>query len=524
VKRLCVIAPLAAATAAAGLFLASDADACGACVAPATDPTVVTGHRMALSISPDQTVLWDQIQYSGDPAEFAWVLPVKQGAKIEVASDAFFEALDAATTVQVIQPSVSCNQPFSLGCASMAEADFAAGEGTSGSGGGPQVDVLHRGTVGPYETVTLSTETPGALNTWFTTHNYNIDPSQQPIIDAYVDEGFDFIAIRLQPEKGVRDMKPVRVVTPGASPVLPLRMVAIGTGASVAITLFVIAEGRWEAENFGNARVPTDLVAWDFETQKSNYAELRKDTIESTDKGLAWLTAYSTQGALLQPLQSPVGSMGFGFGNVQYGNDPNGVPLDTVAEAYLNQGILNQETNIGMEPVDTAVCRDAFIQLETKFAQSGAVVENPCPADQPFSVDCAATPIDAGELDARQFACGGLTDLSVALTGLHPRDVWITRLEAELPREGLAKDLALRAADADKQQPVSNWIQAKIAVNADTQCADLVGPKVWPTRGFGSSAGALIGLGLAGITLAGLTRRLSRTAAATSPSRRRRPR
>lgn len=516
-KRLGLIAPLAAIT-AAGLFLASDADACGACVVPLTDPTVVTGHRMALSISPDQTVLWDQIQYSGDPAEFAWILPVKEGAKIEVASDAFFEALDAATTVQVIQPTVTCDQPFNFGCGSSLEsagADF-AGEGT----GGPQVDILHRGTVGPYETYTLSTDTPGALNTWLTEHDYNIDPSQQPIIDAYVAEGFDFIAIRLLPEKGVREMKPVRVVTPGASPTLPLRMVAIGTGPTVAITLFVIAEGRWEAENFGNARVPTDLVAWDFVTNKSNYAELRKNTLASTNNGLSWLTAYSIQGALLQPLQSPIPSFGFGFGNIQYGFDQNGNPLDTVAEAYLNQGILNKEVDLNMVPVDTAACRDAFALFEQDFAQSGAVVENPCPIGEPFdSPNCAAT-VDPGEIDARTFACDELTDLAVALAGSHPRDVWITRLEAELPREGLAKDLTLRAADIKKQEPVSNYIQAKIAVNADSQCGDLVAPRVWPTRGFGSNTGALIGLGLAGIALAGLTRRVSKTAAA-SPSRRR---
>jgi hypothetical protein len=496
------------------LFIASDADACGACVVPLTDPTVVTGHRMALSISPDQTVLWDQIQYSGDPAEFAWVLPVKTGAKIEVASDAFFEALDAATSVQVIQPTVTCDQPMSFGCGGgLSAADFAEGSGTGGDG--PQVDVLHRGTVGPYETYTLGTDTPGALNAWLTEHKYNIDPSQQPIIDAYVAEGFDFIAIRLLPDKGVREMKPVRVVTPGASPVLPLRMVAIGTGPSVAITLFVISEGRWEAENFSNASVPTDLVAWDFVTNKSNYAELRKDTLESTAKGQSWLTAYATQGALLTPIQSPIGGFG-GFGNIQYGFDPNGNPLDTVAEAYLNQGISNQETDVNMQPVDTAACRDAFSVFEQNVAQSGALVENPCPAGVPFdSPECAAM-VEAGQIDARKFACGGLTDLAVALAGSHPRDVWITRLEAELPREGLAKDLTLRAAD--KQEPVSNWIQAKIAVNADTQCANLVAPRVWPTRGFGSSAGALIGLGLAGIALAGLTRRLSRTAA--SPSRR----
>src|SRR5688572_16654574 len=88
------------------LLTTSDASACGGCFVPATDSTVVTGHRMAISISPKQSVLWDQIQYAGDPAEFGWVLPVKPGAYIEVASDAWFETLDATTTVTVQQPFV----------------------------------------------------------------------------------------------------------------------------------------------------------------------------------------------------------------------------------------------------------------------------------------------------------------------------------------------------------------------------------------------------------------------------------
>ena len=66
------------------LFRPTPAEACGGCFVPQSERTVVTDHRMALSISQQQTVLWDQIRYSGDPAEFAWVLPVRAGAKATV--------------------------------------------------------------------------------------------------------------------------------------------------------------------------------------------------------------------------------------------------------------------------------------------------------------------------------------------------------------------------------------------------------------------------------------------------------
>ena len=96
----------------AALLASNDARACGGCFHPENQPetTVVTGHRMALSISTTQTVLWDQVQYSGSPSEFAWVLPVKPGARIELANNAWFEALDAATSTRVIGPALDCPQ------------------------------------------------------------------------------------------------------------------------------------------------------------------------------------------------------------------------------------------------------------------------------------------------------------------------------------------------------------------------------------------------------------------------------
>src|SRR5262249_22437895 len=151
--------------AAAAVSLATnDARACGACFHKVTESTMVTGHRMAFSISTAQTVLWDQIQYAGSPKEFAWVLPVKPGARVEVASDAWIEALDAATSAQVIAPDLNCpssglggTSGGSSGCCGSSPPTVL--EIGSGSGGDfvppPDVIVVHEGSVGPYETVTL---------------------------------------------------------------------------------------------------------------------------------------------------------------------------------------------------------------------------------------------------------------------------------------------------------------------------------------------------------------------------------
>ena len=76
--------------------------------------------------------------------------------------------------------------------------------------------------MGPYETVTLRSTDDDALRAWLKSHDYAIPDSIAPTIDAYVREGFDFIALRLRPGCGERSMQPVRVVTKGADPTLPL--------------------------------------------------------------------------------------------------------------------------------------------------------------------------------------------------------------------------------------------------------------------------------------------------------------
>lgn len=440
-----LLAPLAGSFA-----LSTDAHACGGCVVPPETNTIVNAHRMALSISPTQTVLWDQIQYKGDPESFGWLLPVKEGATIELSTDAWFETLDAATTTNVSAPPINCGGGSSgFGCGSVLASDTTAAPESANGGG---VEVLHRGTVGPFDTVTLSTKTPGVLDDWLANAGFNIPAESAPIIDAYIKEGFDFIALKLQPGKNIDEMKPVRIVQPGAVPTLPLRMVSIGTGANVAITLYIISEGRWEAENFTNAQVPVDLLSWDFETSSSNYSEVREKVL-AQNGGSIWLTSFATQQGLTKRL------------NRFFSLNPNDFSFtNVIGEVYVQQGKKNGETT------DTG-CASAF----TQFSNSGQLVVDPCPPGVP-SYDASCGAVDAGQIDARIFECGAtdevtdtaLDDIATALTGLHPKDTWVTRLEANLPRSALAKDLVIKAAK--DQIEVSADLQARLGKNIDSVC------------------------------------------------------
>jgi hypothetical protein len=147
--------------------------------------------------------------------------------------------------------------------------------------------VLKQENVGPYATVQLHSTDSSALDNWLTQNGYNIPASAVPIIAQYIQEGFDFLAMKLLPNQNVQAMRPVRVTTPGMFLSLPLRMAGIGTGVSVGISIWVVSDGRYEPANFPFFHIEDSALVWDFKTQSSNYTALRA-TNEAALQGKGW--------------------------------------------------------------------------------------------------------------------------------------------------------------------------------------------------------------------------------------------
>ena len=289
-KLLLAVALGAAATFT--LALESDARACGGCFHPPEEnPTIVTDHRMILSVSKQQSTLYDQVKYQGNPSSFAWVLPISGTVQVGLSADIVFGALDQSTRTQIISPPQNCPPPPT--CNSGFGGNATAPGASSDAGSKGDVTVTKQEVVGPYLTVQLKATDANALQSWLTQNGFAVSPDVQPVVDQYVAEHFDFLAMKLIPGKGVQDMRPVRVTTQGASAVLPLRMVAAGTGATVGISLWVVSEGRYEAQNFPNFAIKTDDLLWDWTQQKSNYTTLRAEQTTASG-GRAWETESST--------------------------------------------------------------------------------------------------------------------------------------------------------------------------------------------------------------------------------------
>jgi hypothetical protein len=326
------------------------------------------------------------------------------------------------------------------------------------------VQVVGQEVVGSYETVTLRSEDPDALFKWLLANDFDVPDAARPIISDYVKDGLDFLAMRLRPSANVRAMEPIRIVTPGADPTIPLRMMRIGAGAQLGVTLFVIGEGRYHPANFPDAVFDPSKLVWDQAKQLSNYQSLSLQAM-AQGNGRAWLTEYAKKPSLDPSASS--GSSGM-IGN------------PGLASAYA----LACPAALPYVPEDGgSFLRDAAPDVDESDAGDAEVSDADVPdASGEAGVEAGA---DAGPPYVRTKKCD---DLDVALTGLHRSDVWVVRMRANLPNEAMETPLELEPAP--DQTPVENVYQT---TQLGTVSAGLFGI---PSGRLGTYATILAALGM----------------------------
>lgn len=454
---------LGAATLSFVVLDAPDARACGGCFheekGATQSPSVVTDHRMVLAITPSMTTLWDQVQYVGDPGGFAWVLPIRGQVVVGVGSDSFINSLDQATQPVITAPASSC-APVSYGggrssggCGSMGSSsdDSLAPTSAENGGTGWQEDsgvyVTNRSVVGPYETVQVHGKSAGGIIAWLRANSYHVDTELEPMLQKYVDEGFDFVAVRLRPDVGVNAMRPIRVSFKGAYPSLPLRMVRAGVGDHVGIKLFVVADGRWRTSNFPTQSIDPAMITWDFASQRSDYTTLR-DTASAKFNGRAFT------------LES---SIDVGRSSVVYDDPPppvdSGTPATDTgsADAFvpaIDSAAIDTATDAADDASDDASDAAATDGGSTDEGGTDAVPADASPATDATPATDAAPATDTGSLP--DYDAGAppsvdpyANDVEIAFGTLSFRRV--TRLRADLPTRALDTDLELEADDAQNQ-------------------------------------------------------------------------
>ena len=114
------------------------------------------------------------------------------------------------------------------------------------------VRVLDRQVAGVFESTTVSARDPAALETWLKTNGYRLPESSRPVIEAYVRDGWVFVASRVRREAtfdGPHALHPLVFTFATAKPVYPLRLTGVDNGP-LKVELFVLGPARARIPGF----------------------------------------------------------------------------------------------------------------------------------------------------------------------------------------------------------------------------------------------------------------------------------
>lgn len=210
------------------------AEACG-CFAPPDPavPVIQAGERILFAHQNGQVIAQIQIQYSGQPGDFGWLLPLpsvpmnKMGQPgIDIGVDELFSQLTTTT-----QPKYRLNRVYEM-CGSgigpedspQANTDLANGAGGAapGSPGPGMGPLVVQSTVGPYDFAILKADSQDDMLNWLMTNRYFVPSGTDSVLGPYIRPGAYFLALKLQTGLSAGDLQPVVLNYQSDLPMIPI--------------------------------------------------------------------------------------------------------------------------------------------------------------------------------------------------------------------------------------------------------------------------------------------------------------
>jgi Uncharacterized protein conserved in bacteria (DUF2330) len=116
--------------------------------------------------------------------------------------------------------------------------------GTAGGAAPGGVNVLGHEIVGGYSVARLQADDPSALQTWLGENGYRAPEGAVPILQAYTDAGWAFVAVKLAPNQNAAGaLKPLRIAFDSREIVYPMRLGALAN-QPIDVLLYVLADHR----------------------------------------------------------------------------------------------------------------------------------------------------------------------------------------------------------------------------------------------------------------------------------------
>ena len=255
-----------------------------------TQPVEQNAERILFEVNPDGTVTAVvEITFTGSASDFSWVVPVPDTPTVDVVPQSTLSLLDTATVPQIISPPTTCSSnlfpPMRGGASNESlSSDQSAGDDSDG------VEVIDLPAVGPYDDIrVVSSDDPQALITWLQDNDYLITAEMEPFVASYVEQGYKFLGMKLNPTAGIKDISPVKITFTSDQPMVPIVLTSVAAEPEMGVLVFVAADQRFEADNFENLVVDVDQVQMNPRTQQNNYYALASKIVDEAG-GQAFIT------------------------------------------------------------------------------------------------------------------------------------------------------------------------------------------------------------------------------------------
>ncbi len=280
------------------------AEACGGLFCdggPTPMPVDQSGENILFVRDGTTTEAHIQIQYEGEAAQFGWVIPMLSVPEFSVGSELLMQNLLQGTVPTYFAQTVrdECSDPNPPPNAG-GDADGEAGTtGASGDGGGSEGDpggpeILLEATVGAYDITVLTGGSASEVIEWLDANGYQQDPEAEPILQAYLDEGHVFGAVKLTGGADVDEIHPIVLTFQGSEACIPLRLTRIAAVEDMNVRSFFLGQSRTVPQNYRHVLVNQVKIDWSPGNLGSNYKDVITQAVDApTADGRAFVTEYA---------------------------------------------------------------------------------------------------------------------------------------------------------------------------------------------------------------------------------------
>jgi hypothetical protein len=367
--------------------------------------------RVAVAVGPSRTTLWAQMRVAdSQPGPLALIVPAPLGARLDLASDAWLEALEVATAPRVLSPKdVVASCP---GSPSSNDRLHIVGE------------LGHDASAHPLELRLL--DSADAVAEWGNKNGLTVSSPMRASLAAL--SPMQFLVVRISSPGGEALTPTVRINAPGGQALLPLLLTKAGD-QPLLITSWLLGESRLVTSPGIATAIDEGAIVFDAASGESNYAQVRANALGGAQA--QWLeSARRDQWWAAHPLaQRSV--------------------IDGVIDTYFKRAASYQGG-----PIDAAACVTAAGMHLAGTARVGVS----CPRTAAGVVGSAAPceeKVSAGEIDPDDLRCTqAIDDLAVALSELSLPKVWLTRASRVIAAGETGAALTVASAPGAEVVPI----------------------------------------------------------------------